>query len=85
MTKTSRRIKVTALHRRVTRTQPAALRARCLVCGREVEIITSAQAAEILQVSNRILEGLIADREVHAVPTVSGNRWVCKESLFLKD
>jgi hypothetical protein len=59
------------------------LRARCVVCGREVEALTTRQAGEILEVSDEELVSLLAAGEIHRMPTVSGSVWICKDSLFV--
>lgn len=59
-----------------------ALRLPCPACARKVEMVTNAQAIRILEVDSLTLGQLVADSQVHSVQTVSGNTWVCKESLF---
>lgn len=61
-----------------------ALRLSCQACEREVEMLTNGQAMRILGVDPRTLDQLVAVGKVHTVQTVSGNVWICKESLFLR-
>jgi ribosomal protein S20 len=79
-----RRLKITATRRRLTRYRQPAFRAFCPVCAREVETLSAAQAAEVLEVAAPQLDQLIAEGLVHAMATVSGSLWVCKNSLFTK-
>jgi hypothetical protein len=57
-------------------------RARCPVCGREVETLSAAQAATVLEVDAQALAQFAADRRIHAIPTISGSLLVCRDSLF---
>ena len=78
------RLKITAASRQTVRVAGRVLSARCAACGREAEMVTEGEAAGILQVDGPGLDRLIADGRVHTIQTVSGNPWVCKDSLFLK-
>jgi hypothetical protein len=60
------------------------MRLSCAVCDREVEMLSSMHAIGILGVDYQTLGHLVAAGQVHTVQTVSGNVWVCKESLFSK-
>lgn len=78
-----RKLKVTVTKiRRQTTTVPRMYRAFCAVCEREVEIINAADAAKILEVEEQTLNQFVSDGKVHAVQTVNGNLWICKQSLF---
>lgn len=77
------RLKITSATRQTLRPAAGILRARCPACEREAEMVTEAEAIWILQAGSTTLERLIDDGRVHAVRTVGGNRWVCKDSLFL--
>jgi predicted site-specific integrase-resolvase len=46
-------------------------------------MLTSAQAASVLEVDTGAVKQLLADGQIHAVQTVSGHIRVCKDSLFL--
>jgi len=46
-------------------------------------MLTSAQAAGVLEVDTWAVKRLLADGKIHAVQTVSGHIRVCKDSLFL--
>ena len=58
-----------------------ASQAQCAICGREVEMLTEAEAMQILEVSEEVLHGLIAAGQIHAVPTANGGSGICKNSL----
>jgi hypothetical protein len=77
-----RNVKVTITRVRRCRIQTDVLRARCAACQRQVEVISTAQAIEVLQVSAPAINRLLAAGVVHPIPTVSGHLWVCKDSLF---
>lgn len=79
-----RRITVTTTKRRILRYQPQALSAFCPGCAREVEMLTSAQAAGVLEVDEQTFERLVSSGWVHTIQTLSGVVWVCKDSLFTK-
>jgi len=82
--KRTRKIKITATHRRALTLHPGLIRARCAVCGREVERLAAAQAAAVLDVNAWALAQLAADGLIHLIPTVSGSLLVCRDSLFPK-
>jgi hypothetical protein len=70
---------------RLTRAAPSSvLRDYCVQCDAEVEMLRKAQAAEILDVSEKDLEGLVSEGWMHWIATVRGNLWICKNSLFKK-
>jgi hypothetical protein len=54
----------------------------CLICAREVELLTRVGAAEVLEVGLGALDAFISAGRVHAVETASGSVRVCKDSLF---
>jgi excisionase family DNA binding protein len=76
------RLKIT--RSRTIELRSIALRAQCRVCEREVETLTTAQAAGALGVDQLTLDRLIADGSIHAILTVIGRLRVCKNSLFVK-
>ena len=78
------RVKLTTVRRRSLRCQPPAPRAHCPGCGHEVEVLRAGQAVVFLAVDFQALEELVAAGRVHAIHTVSGSRWICKDSLFVK-
>jgi predicted site-specific integrase-resolvase len=78
----TRQIKITAIRHRLLRLRSSAVSAHCAVCGREVETLAAAQAAEVLEVETDRLNLFIADGRVHAIGTVSGSLRICKDSLF---
>jgi len=78
----ARKIKITTTHKRVFRLWQGMLRARCPVCGREVETLSAAQAAMVLEVDAQTLAEFAADRRIHTISTISGSLLVCRDSLF---
>lgn len=78
------RIKVSRIRRQSVSTPGMFLRTQCVLCAREVEMLTKAQAAVILEVGDSTLEALLSDGRIHALETVGGHQWVCKDSLFLQ-
>ena len=78
------RITITTTHRRTVRARPvcAPVCVPCPMCGREVETLAHSQAADVLEVSQQGLDSLIAMGLIHALPTVSGNLRICRDSLF---
>jgi hypothetical protein len=81
-----RRLKMTITNTRLQTVVSAGepLRVLCPVCAHEVEMLSNVQAVGILGVTYQTLCQLVAVGRVHSVQTVSGNIWVCKESLFAK-
>ena len=79
-----RRLKaiITKIRRQKVTVPAATFRAYCAVCESEVEILNAADAARILGVEKQTLEELVLVGKVHAVQTVNGNFWICKDSLF---
>jgi hypothetical protein len=59
-----------------------ALRLQCPVCEREVEMVTEDQAVRILEIDPSGLCHLAEAGRLHSIQTVTGNTWVCKDSLF---
>jgi len=77
-------VKITRVRQRVIQSRGSVQRHRCRLCQREVEMLTAVEALRVLEIDHQTLAGLIGDGSVHAIESVSGNLWVCKESLFLK-
>ena len=76
-------VTITQSRRQVTTLPAAAIsRHRCPVCEREVATLSQAQAAELLTVTGRRLEDLMASSRAHTVETVGDGLRVCKDSLF---
>jgi hypothetical protein len=67
------------VRRLVTHTPPTA---PCPDCGRDVVLVTPTDAAWILESDGRSLDELIAAGVVHTLSTVTGTRWICRDSLF---
>jgi hypothetical protein len=76
------KLKVSGASRQTIRVLGEGFRARCVTCGREVEMVTAAQAAAVLRVDGQTLDSLVRAGQVHVIQTVSGNIWVCEDSLF---
>ena len=47
-------------------------------------MLTSAQAAEVLEIDGQAFDRVVAGGRIHTVQTVSGGLRVCKESLFIR-
>jgi hypothetical protein len=80
--KLTRRLKITITQHRVVKLSPVFLRAFCPVCAREVETLSAAHAAEVLEVGAPWLDQSIAEGRVHAIATVSASLRICRDSLF---
>lgn len=78
------KVKITTVREQTINMPRAVFRAHCLTCKRENEMLTNAHAAEILQVSAEVLDGLIAAGHVHTIETISGSQLICKDSLLLR-
>jgi len=77
-------VKITRVRQRVIQTYETAQRHHCQSCQREVVMLTSVEASRVLEIDHQMLAGLIDDGSIHAIESVSGNLWVCRESLFLE-
>jgi hypothetical protein len=82
MIKRKVRLKITSASRQAIRLSGRGLTAHCPVCRREVEMLTCAEAAGILEVDPWTFDRLVAGGSIHTVQTVSGAVRVCKDSLF---
>lgn len=78
------RMKITTVREQTIKMPEAVVHAPCSACNREVEMLTPAHAAEILQVSAEALDQLIAAGRVHTIETISGSLLICKDSLLLR-
>jgi hypothetical protein len=67
----------------VTLLKPA-LRVPCSACRSEVEALTRSQAEAFLGIQDWELDALLAQGDVHTIPTWGRQSWVCKNSLFRK-
>jgi len=76
------KVKVTTVRQQTVVSVREALRLSCPICGRDVEALNARQAIGILEVSHEALDRLIAARQVHAIRTITGSVWVCRDSLF---
>jgi hypothetical protein len=77
-------VRVTSIRQRIIQSREPVQWLRCRLCQREVEMVTDAEAARVLAIDQQGLAGLIDDGSVHALQSVNGTTWICKESLFLK-
>jgi hypothetical protein len=77
------KLKITTGSRQTFERQALILRLYCPICEHDVELLSSALAANVLEVGIGALKQLLADGQIHAVQTVSGHIRVCKDSLFL--
>lgn len=78
-------VKVTHIRQRIIQWREPAKRQHCRLCQREVEMLTIAEAVQVLQVDQQTLACLIGDGSIHTIESVSGNLWVCKDSLFITE
>ena len=95
MTGRRRRIRITKVTRRSVRfvqsgkrdlrqpsqRPPAANRAHCPRCGREVTWLTRERAVQLLGGDRDLLDGLIERGRVHARGSEAGEERVCRRSL----
>lgn len=56
----------------------------CPVCERDVETVSTAEAAATLQIAGRVLDAVIASGKAHMVDFGGGCLRVCKESLTFR-
>jgi hypothetical protein len=78
------KMKITTVRERMVKMPEAVVRAHCLACNLEVEMLTNVHAARVLQVSIEELGHLITTGQVHTIETISGNLLICKNSLLLR-
>jgi len=78
------KLEITKIRRQFLSLPGARLSVHCPACGREVEMLARAEAAEILEVEGEMLDALICAGRVHAIETVSGSTKICKDSLFVR-
>ncbi len=79
-TKRKLTVTITKVRRQTVVVPTSVLRGHCPVCNRQVEMVTSAQAAQFLEVGDCTLQALVSAGEIHAVEAVGGIL-LCKESL----
>ena len=56
--------------------------APCAMCGHDVPAVTPIEATRLLQSDLALVNSLIASGQVHAIDTVAGPTWICRNSLF---
>jgi hypothetical protein len=56
--------------------------APCQACGRDVRAVTPEEAAGLLRSGVELLERLVDAGHVHAIETIAGPTWICRDSLF---
>ncbi len=76
------KLTVTKIYRQTVTEKIINLRAFCPICRFETEMLSLTESAVFLGNEDRMIEGLIALGEVHAVHLTSGSLHVCKNSLF---
>jgi hypothetical protein len=77
------KIKITKVRRQRVLIPAVALRVLCQTCEREVETLTTVQAAEILKVAHPVVLGFIFTGQLHVVESVSRPR-ICQYSLLAR-
>jgi hypothetical protein len=79
------RVKVTRIRQRVVQFRESTSRLHCESCGREVEMLTGAEALEAVGVDRELMASLISDGTIHAIePSADDKTWVCRDSLFFE-
>lgn len=76
------KVKIEKVRRRSIRV--FAVRAPCPLCERQVETLTVAEAASVLEVDAQTINQLVACGRVHAIKTASGGQRICQDSLFVQ-
>jgi hypothetical protein len=76
------KMKITTVRQQTVLSTGERMRLLCPVCRREVDMLSGIQAVRILEVDYQALDRLVSAGQVHSIQTVSGNIWVCKDSLF---
>jgi hypothetical protein len=84
MTRQTARLKFTTKRLQTIEMSAVRLRLYCPVCEREVEMLTRAQAASVLEVNLERLAHLIQEGRLHAAHLVSGAMRICKDSLLAR-
>jgi hypothetical protein len=59
------------------------LRATCPVCACEVTTLSPREAAAVLEMDDRQLDGLLSAGRIHRISLVSGGWRICRDSLFV--
>lgn len=79
-------LRFTRIRQRVVQSHEESVQQRhyCQSCQREVVMLPSVEASKVLEIDHQMLAGLIGEGRIHAIESVRGNLWICKESLFLE-
>ena len=77
-----RRLKISVTRICRQRIHAPGIRVFCPHCAREVETLSVAQAAEVLETDTHTLQQFIIGNRVHAIQPVRGSLRVCRDSLF---
>jgi excisionase family DNA binding protein len=77
---TKRRIEIVAFERERIIRQPVP--AHCPVCQSGSELLTTRQAARLMQVQAQSIRRWLAQGRVHALKTPGGQHRICRNSLF---
>ena len=78
-------LRFTRISQRITQYTEVVQRQHCLSCQQEVEVLTSVEASSVLRIDQPALSRLIADGSIHAIQSVGGNSWVCRNSLLSQE
>lgn len=80
--KRRRKVTITQVRRQTLTMTTTALPVRCPFCQREVERLSEADAALMLQFAGRMLDGAVASGQIHLIEAGDGSPRVCRDSLL---
>ena len=69
------------MRRQTIKSYVSATQAQCAICGGEAEMLSEAEAMQILGVSDEVLRARIAAGQIHPVLAANGASGICKNSL----
>jgi hypothetical protein len=78
-------LRVTRIRQRIIQYSEVVTRQQCPACKRQVEALTGADAARVLDIDQTTLSGLIAAGGIHTIPSDGEVSWVCHDSLFSRE
>lgn len=76
------KVTITKLRRQTVSVTTTRVPVWCPFCKREVETVSEADAAMMLQIAGRMLEGAVKSGRIHLIEAGSGSPSVCKDSLL---
>ena len=76
------KLRITKTRKRTIHMSVSAKRVFCHNCNREVQALTTQQAAELLETSQPQLADRIVADKLHAILNMSGTLCICKDSLM---